>query len=186
MATQRIERVKLDFYALGKAENIPQPNFIAANKGLSDKAGNILERNNLSLNSKNLENYRNNIKTFHSVNEMNKESNNYLNPTNAFESRDKYGIKPNFTNRETLNITRLKYHSKDAQVAYLNKGSSVSKTEFLNKKSEENNYKLPQVTTEKIAKLNDNNLYFDKNNKEMIRYPKGFWGTGKEYYSLIC
>ena len=51
MKTENLERVKLDFYGLGKTDHKPEFQMFNCNKGFSDKANNILERNSLSLNS---------------------------------------------------------------------------------------------------------------------------------------
>jgi hypothetical protein len=59
---------------------------------------------------------------------------------------------------------------------------SVKKDEFLNRKKDlvSTSSHFPNVgrdisNTERSEKIADRNLYFDKNNNQMIRYPKGFW-----------
>ena len=194
MTTEQPQRVRLDFYALGRMDNMPKITLNKPNKGISDNANNLLERNNLSCNSANLESLRNNYKSLHGLNEMNKDSNNYLKPLTMYNNKEKYGIKSDMTNKEMYNLTRMKYFSKDKDAVSINSGMNVSKEEFLNKKSvgNGNNHfsRFPVITEtgnfnnisnkDKVERIKDNNLYFDKNNNQMIRYPKGFWNSTKE------
>lgn len=73
----------------------------------------------------------------------------------------------------------------------LNKGFSISKKEFLERKNINNIESKDSITTDRnktlinferqnTKTLYDNNLYFDKNNKGMIRYPRNFFKKDAE------
>jgi hypothetical protein len=178
MTTERPEIVKLDFYALGKVNRNPQIHPYNNNKGIPDHSNNLLERNALSLNSSNLESIRNNYRSLHTVDEIKKETNNYLNPIHVYKSSEKYNINDNMTNKETYNITKEKLFAQDRAISN-NTGRSVNKDDFVKMKSVTMN-NLNSTTSENnnsisLPRIKENVLYFDKNNKNMIRYPKGFW-----------
>jgi hypothetical protein len=173
------ERVKLDFYALGRVDDsICRKNInIHTNKGIADTSGDLMTRNALSLNSNNLSHIRNNYRNLHTLGEANKEKNNYLNPIAAFNSQQKFDIPSNAVNKEIYNIERRKFFSKDKDISEnenLN-GNKVSLKDYMNKKNA-----LPLVNKQSGQILQENYLYFDKNNQQMIRYPKGFWNHNLE------
>jgi hypothetical protein len=182
---QMADRVKLDFYALGNTNtNVGNMYNLHPNKGISDKSNDLLTRNALSLNSSNLSDIRNGYRNLHTLNEANKNTNNYLNPIGAFNVEEKYSIPSNVVNIEAYNITRRKYFSSDIASHDSQNGEKVNTKDFLAKKNN-----LPKISTESLAKgegagnvLKENNLYFDKNNNQMIRYPKGFWNYNPQYY----
>lgn len=181
MTTEKPEKVKLDFYALGKVDKMPDIQMYNTNKGISDRANNILERNTFSLNSSKLENLQQNYKKLHCLSEMNNESNNYLKPLALYNHKEKYNIKDDMTNQETYKLAKNKFFAND-KVSKLQPGEGLSKSDFVSKKQEAGNIRklrnddLPQST----EKMIDHNLYFDKNNKQMIRFPKGHWGASSE------
>jgi hypothetical protein len=185
MTTEKpLERVKLDYYALGKVEKNPEIHVFNNNKGTKDTSNNILERNCLSVNSSNLNSLRENFKTMSTVYSQKLDTNNYMDPLKNYSSNEKYTIRPDMTNRETYNITKSKYFAND-RAMILNTGMSLSKDEFSKRK----NYltdSFPKITensnfnNEKIKTLTETELYFMKNDKGMVRYPKGYWKYNAE------
>jgi hypothetical protein len=181
MKTEKPERVKLDFYALGRVDKMPEINIQTNNKGISDNANNILERNTFSLNSSKFDTLKSNFKTLHSLSESNKDNNNYLKPIQVYNHQEKYGIKDDMTNQETYKISRLKYFSNDKE-SNLQPGQSLSKADYLSKKhagkiDSNNRGNILSNSTEKVI---NHNLFFDKNNKQMIRFPKNHWAADAE------
>lgn len=180
------ERIKLDYYALGKMDNIVYKNRVNLhnNKCIADTSGDLMKRNALSLNSSNLSQLRNGYRNLHTLNEVNKEQNNYLNPVGAFNNKEKYNIHPSCVNKETFNLERKRLFAKDREWTDMGHviGEKVTPKEYIQKK---NQLDLP-VLKEQIVQnnLNENSLYFDKNNNQMIRYPKGFWNRNVEYFHL--
>jgi hypothetical protein len=160
---------------------MPDIHMYNTNKGISDRANNILERNTFSLNSSKLENLQKNYKTLHSLSEMNKESNNYLKPIEIYNHKEKYSIKDDMTNQETYKLAKNKFFANDKE-SKLQPGEGVSKADYINKKQEIGN--IRRIRNDNVShsteKVIDHNLYFDKNNKEMIRFPKGYWGASAE------
>ena len=176
------EKVKLDFYALGRLENNPELHSYNTNRGMKDTSNDLLIRNALSLNSHNLENIRNSYRNLKSVEVSSKETNNYLNPILQFKTSEKYSVAPNMTNRETYNLTKAKYFHSDKEIN-LNSGMKVSKEEFITKKKESENIMTiskSYINQDKIENCENNTLVFDKTTKDMIRYPKGYWGFNAE------
>jgi hypothetical protein len=173
------ERVKLDFYALGRVDDskLRKNINIHTNKSIADTSGNLLTRNALSLNSSNLSHIRNNYRNLHTLGEANKEKNNYLNPIEAFNSQQKFDIASNAVNKETYNIERGKFFSKDRD-SLDNQNINQSKVSLNDYMIKKNN--LPIVNNQTAKNLQENYLYFDKNNQQMIRYPKGFWNHNLE------
>lgn len=168
--------VPLDYYAYGKVNSVPQFNQFASNMGIKDTSSNLLERNALSINSSKLEHLRGSYKQIHSLHESNPKGNNYMNPIQSFNSQEKYSIKPDMTNIETFRIARSKHFATDRS-SDIQSGVKCTKEEFIQAKNDQvigKHANLPCINETK--KLNDNSLVFDKTNKSMIRYPKGFWG----------
>ena len=184
------ERPKLDFYALGKLEQLPDiKSTCAFNKGIMDKGNTLMERNSLSLNSANLEQVRNNYRGLKTLQNSQIETNNYLSPLQTYTSSEKSNIRSDMINRETFNIARARYFVKDRE-STLQNGFNITKEEFVKAKQElfgvENiskslNY-IPTAPNDNSSEgFKDNVLVFDKNSKgDMIRYPKGYWGKNPE------
>lgn len=106
------ERIKLDYYALGKLDKIPEMRTFNTNRGISDTAGDLLHRNKLSLNSNNLEPLRNSFKNYNTLESVKKDTNNYLNPLNIFNKQDKYSVPPDMTNIGTYKLAKEKYFAR--------------------------------------------------------------------------
>jgi hypothetical protein len=179
-----LERIKLDYYALGKYQNPPSFQPFTNYKATSDHASDLLKRNCLSLNSSNLEIVRNNYKTLNTLDKLKTESNNYLHPIEAYNNKMKYGIDKTMTNKETYNITKNKYFASDfnsKQDSSIKEGVGLSNADFKIKKLHNSEY-IPSLTSENHigSQLKDNLLVFDKTRKDMIRYPKGHWAHSSE------
>lgn len=174
------ERAKIDFYAYGKCDKKPEPHLFTTNRGLSDRSNTLLERNALSLNSGNLENIRNNYRTLHTVNQANAGNNNYLQPLQLFNKQEKYGVDNTMTNMRTYLNTKEKYFAKDIEKP-IHTGFNVAKEEFMKRKSLEMASSSSPSRGFYNKELKNNNLFFDKTNKVVLRYPKGHWGLSEKY-----
>jgi hypothetical protein len=106
------DRTKLDYYAYGKYDRNIEIKPYTHNMGIKDTANTLLERNALALNSKNTEDIRNSYKSLHTLSELKKENNNYLNPIKNFNTNEKSTIAPNFINNATYKIYKKKLHAK--------------------------------------------------------------------------
>jgi hypothetical protein len=92
------ERVKLDYYALGKYDNKTDL-YKMGHQGFIDKSSNIVERNAIYLNNSGI-NVKDNIKNYSVLNDVDKNCNNYLQPTKVFNLRDKHNPSSNLANLE--------------------------------------------------------------------------------------
>jgi parallel beta-helix repeat protein len=92
------EKVKLDFYALGKYNN-KGDSYKMGHNGFVDTANNIIERNSIYLNNIGIE-VKDNIKKYSVLNDADKTTNNYLEPIKIYNLKDKQKSTSNLTNLE--------------------------------------------------------------------------------------
>lgn len=185
------DRNGLDFYALGKVTTMPDITTYMTNRGIKDTSNELLARNALSLNSGNLESVRNNYRQLHTLSEANQNTNNYLNPISTYRVNEKYTIKSDMNNQEVYRIAKSKMFASDKSNE-LPSGVRCSKEDFVKNKNNLSTSVISHINSNKsmpildrASSLKDNSLVFDKNNKAMIRYPKGFWNYNPEYIYLI-
>jgi hypothetical protein len=110
MKTTMPEVIKLDYYALGKY-NKPLIPFKKGHNGFKDKAHDIVNRNSVYLNSSGIE-FKDNIKHLATLNELDRETNNYLQPTKLYQMMDKYNPNEPIQNSATFKIIKEKIFSK--------------------------------------------------------------------------
>lgn len=102
------EKVKLDFYALGKY-NKNAESYKMGHNGFADTANNIIERNSIYLNNTGI-NVNANIKKFSVLNDAEKNTNNYLEPFKTYNTNDRH--------KETSNLARLELFKEKAYSKY--------------------------------------------------------------------
>jgi hypothetical protein len=101
------EKVKLDFYALGKYNNNGD-SYKMGHNGFVDTANNIIERNSIYLNNAGID-IKDNIKKYAVLNEADKNTNNYLEPIKTYNIKGKHKPSSNLT---SLELFKEKAYSK--------------------------------------------------------------------------
>jgi hypothetical protein len=104
------EVIKLDYYALGKYSK-PLIPFQKGHNGFKDKAHDIVNRNSVYLNTSGIE-FKDNIKHMATLKELDKDTNNYLQPTKLYQMMDRYNPNEPIQNSATFKIMKEKIFSK--------------------------------------------------------------------------
>lgn len=165
-------------YGLNSSSSEKQCNFLSPNLAIKDTSNSLLERNAYMMNSKVFDKLKNNYSQIRTVLETNKQRNNYLDPIVTFIIRETAPI--NNLNKETLNLMRLKYYSRDVAPlqSSIKQGVVKSYCDYKKDKKESNQMTLRSSIPSSIIDniMVPNLVCFDKNAKgEIVRRPKGFW-----------
>jgi hypothetical protein len=102
------EKVKLDFYALGKYNNSGDT-YKMGHNGFVDTANNIIDRNSIYFNNTGID-VSANIKKYSVLNEANKNFNNYLEPIKTYNTQGRH--------KQTSNLTCMEIHKEKAYSKY--------------------------------------------------------------------
>ena len=151
----------IEFYALGKIPNGTVYPSLHWNKGIKSTSNNIIERNALSINTKQF-NQINIHKNLTSLYNQNVTENNYMMPVKIYKAYEKYRIPRNITNFEIYKIMKEKYFSKDI-TSNIAKGKHLNKTDFIDEK----NNVLKKLQNKKTEVKNNKNEEKSINNKYM-------------------
>ena len=149
----------IEFYALGKIPNGTVYPSLYWNKGIKSTSNNIIERNALSINTKQF-NQINIHKNLASLYNQNVTENNYMMPVKSYKTYEKYRISRNTTNFEIYKIMKEKYFSKDI-ASTIAKGKYLNKTDFI----EEKYNSMKKLQNKKNEVKNDINEEKSINNK---------------------
>lgn len=141
----------LEFYALGKVGKKPEySTFFDSNKGIRSTSNDILQRNVLSIRNSKFDDLKDSYKKISVINNQSIPENNYLQPITAFNTFQKYNLKPYLTNHETFNITKEKLFASDLY-STVRAGKRVTRNEFVELKN-------------KLIGINNNNNFGTNNN----------------------
>lgn len=147
--------IKLDFYALGKAEPLPEINNPKNNYSFRSSSNNLLIRNYYSINCSKLENLKEKkTKKLAIVFHQDIDNNDYLEPFKPFKSNHRYDIPSNSINKGMYNLTKKKLYI-EGQESKVNKGKQITKIDFLHKKQKliDINYKKIYPSTERNSSI---------------------------------
>lgn len=147
--------IKLDFYALGKAEPLPEINNPKNNYSFRSSSNNLLIRNYYSINCSKLENLKEKkTKKLATVFHQDIDNNDYLEPFKPFKSNHRYDIPSNSINKGMYNLTKKKLYI-EGQESKVNKGKQITKIDFLHKKQKliDINYKKIYPSTERNSSI---------------------------------
>ena len=157
--------VPLEFYALGKDykdnRNLTKINFIPSNNGFKSTSNDILLRNYLSIHNHKFDEIQKKLfKSKSTIFEQNVSENNYLNPINIFETRQKSDLPNEVLNKETYNIAKEKLYARDI-ISQIKKGRNISSKDFISQKRnliKNNNNNTRYESFDEEQKKNNNNI----------------------------
>ena len=173
----------IEFYALGKIPTgTVYPSF-QWNKGIKSTSSNIIDRNILSINTKNF-NQMYPYKKLSDLSQQNVTENNYMKPVKLYKTREKYNLPNNSSNFEIYKIMKEKYFSQDIQ-SPIAKGKLLNKTDYL--KQKENSTK--KIEFKKIEEIKDYNQGNDKseikNDKKSRTTSEFFFKDPNDYSKML-
>lgn len=115
-------------------------------------------------------------KKYKNLNDINKDTNNYLDPVRMYDVKEKYNISPVLCNTGVYSLHKKKLFSQNKTETKLNNGKCVTNDSFKDKKLHihdyNNNNNSNSPNQQNTINLEDQNYYFYQNNKKIIRKAK--------------
>ena len=170
----------MEFYALGKEnkdnKNLTNTNFMPSNNAFQSTSNNLLLRNYFSINNSHFDEVQKKLfKSKSTIYEQNALQNNYLNPINIYETRQKSDLPNEVLNKETYNIAKSKLFARD-NISLVKKGKNISSQDFkLQRKLIENNNNNSNAKYEsfyeeqKKNNVNNSTCFVPKNPKDISK-----------------
>ena len=196
----------LEFYALGKVNNYRINNIsfpLYKSQGFRNSSNDMIKRNIFSIKSSCYDELRRK-KEYSTIKNKILEEDNYLNPLKIYNSFHKYDVQNNCINKETYNLAKEKFYSRD-RFSNIKKGFLLSTKDFKEQKiklinkscksielkekrpklSFENNNNLDKNKNEKICKTLNNYFFKDPNDNSKEKLKSKEWKFDRNYKKFI-